>query len=234
LFLKRSGGIEFRAADLNSLPPALARRLVRHAAQLVKGDLRRLEFHHIEKVRELAHSPKGTGKAQLPGLLAHRSYDWLRLSKGCPSDLSGIRVTLPCSYEFPCKESSVSLEVVEKTGASCRQSECGPYGTLKGEVCWSLVDAPLELRSWHSGDCYWPEGRDRAYQVKELLGNLRVPSWRRQSWPILLSRPSPGRERILWTREFGVAKGLAVREDYTGPVLRIWEKQESFEPVSAS
>jgi tRNA(Ile)-lysidine synthetase-like protein len=90
------------------------------------------------------------------------------------------------------------------------------------------------LRGFQTGDCYWPLGRNRAYRVKELLAGLRVPSWRRASWPILLSRTSTGETRIVWAREFGVAKELAVPEGFSGPVLQIREIRESFGSASAS
>ena len=73
-----AGGVLFSAAVLGDLPLAAARRLVRHAIQLAKGDLRGVNFRHIARVLELAAGPAGTGRTQLPGLEVRRSFDWLR------------------------------------------------------------------------------------------------------------------------------------------------------------
>ena len=55
----------------------MARRLIRHAIRQVKGNLHGVQFSHIEDVLEL---PETGGKAELPGIHAIRSFDWLRLA----------------------------------------------------------------------------------------------------------------------------------------------------------
>jgi tRNA(Ile)-lysidine synthase len=221
--LQIAGRVEFRADVLEQLPPALARRLVRRAIELAKGDLRRVEFPHVEKVRELARSGTGTGRARLPGLFVQRSYDWVRLSAHFPEPVERIEAALPGSYRLAGSDACISLEVIEKNGSDVDQNASGPSSTLKWEVCLNFVTGPLELRGFETGDCYWPLGRNRAYRVKELLAGLRVPSWRRASWPVLLSRTPAGETRIVWAREFGVAKELAAPEGFLGRVLQIRE-----------
>ena len=78
ILLPRAEGIEVRASDLTELAPAVSRRLLRHAVTLVKGDLRRLEYGHVERILELAAQPQGDGRLRLPGLDIRRSFDWIR------------------------------------------------------------------------------------------------------------------------------------------------------------
>ena len=70
------GAVEIAAGDLAKVPRAVARRLIRHAIRQAKGNLHGVQFSHIEDVLEL---PEAGGKAELPGIHAIRSFDWLRL-----------------------------------------------------------------------------------------------------------------------------------------------------------
>jgi hypothetical protein len=64
--------------DFVQLDEAQQRRLIRAAVALVgrrdKGDLRRLDFDHVERVRRLAQFAKGPGKGivEMPGCRAER------------------------------------------------------------------------------------------------------------------------------------------------------------------
>ena len=66
---------------LAALPLAVARRLVRRAMELVKGDLRGIDFGHIAAVLDLARSTEGHGRLQAPGLDIFRSFEWLRFGQ---------------------------------------------------------------------------------------------------------------------------------------------------------
>lgn len=58
------------ASELERMPRAAARRVVRRAIQAAKGDLKRVEFGHIERVLQLK-----SGSAILPGVKVRRSRD---------------------------------------------------------------------------------------------------------------------------------------------------------------
>ncbi len=221
-------GIEIRAEHLASLPKALARRLVREAIRQAKGDLRQLEFQHIEKVLQLAASQTGAGKARLPGLLVTRSLDWLRLTQESHAPVAPlVHIQAPGAYAWAPTKSQILLEVAERKGGNV-------CDTLKVELRWDRLPGPLELRGWKSGDAYCPQGWNRVHRVKELFQDLRVPSWRRAGWPIISYRDSGGNAKILWAKSFGPARELVPEEGYSGPVLSIREKPESFASEMAS
>ncbi len=209
--VRRAGGVEFLVDGLAGLPRAASRRLVRHAIQLAKGDLRRVEYGHIERVLELCDRREGEGAVQIPGLVASRSFEWLRIA---PPALDfpplGVALTVPGEFPWPDGGSCIHLEIQDK-------NEVGrPYGTLKtAELDLSRIPQPLELRGWKPGDHYQPLGQSRERKLTELFQRARVPSWRRPFWPIVT-----GGDKILWARDFGVAQEIAAG---TGPVLRIWE-----------
>jgi tRNA(Ile)-lysidine synthase len=237
LLLQSPFGLEVRAEKLAALPRALGRRLVRHAVGLAKGNLRRVEFQHVEKVLALASSPHGTGAVRLPGVTVTRSLDWLRLSaKHGIQRIEPIPVEAPGYYPIPQSNTYITLEVAERKDSPSVNQDRNPYVTLEVDLSWERVHGPLELRGWRTGDAYRPHGRSRVYSVRELFQDFRIPSWRRSSWPILLCRSLNGsgsQAKILWARGFGGAHEL-VADAATGPVLRISEKQESFATGVAS
>ena len=67
-------------AQLTAAPPAVARRLIRRAVEIVKGDLRGIDFAHVERVLEMARLEDGHDRFQTPGLDICRSFDFIRLA----------------------------------------------------------------------------------------------------------------------------------------------------------
>ncbi|HLI83009.1 MAG TPA: tRNA lysidine(34) synthetase TilS [Bryobacteraceae bacterium] len=110
------GFVCLKTACLRDLPLAAARRLVRRAMQIVKGDLLAIEFAHVEAVLTLAQSTEGHGRLQAPGLDIMRSFDWLRLSKS--ADVPGLQTR---NYNFP-----ISLQPVGQALPPANPGEARP------------------------------------------------------------------------------------------------------------
>jgi tRNA(Ile)-lysidine synthase len=214
ILLARAGGIELRASTLISLPLAVRRRLVRLAISQVKGDLRRLEFTHVERVLELAAEAGGDGRLRLPGIDVRRSFDWIRVAAEAPPiDCSSIRLAIPGMYAVS-PETCLYLEISPRSFTSKKGA------TLKAaELSLRRLPPVLELRGWRPGDHYRPQGQRRDQKIKEMFQVKRVPSWLRASWPIVSSG-----DTILWSRTFGAAAEFAANRE-PGPVLRVWEAE---------
>jgi tRNA(Ile)-lysidine synthase len=214
ILLARAGGIELRASTLISLPLAVRRRLVRLAISQVKGDLRRLEFAHVERVLELAAEAGGDGRLRLPGIDVRRSFDWIRVAAEAPPvDCSSIRLAIPGMYAVS-PETCLYLEISPRSFTSKKGA------TLKAaELSLRRLPPVLELRGWRPGDHYRPQGQRRDQKIKEMFQVKRVPSWLRASWPIVSSG-----DTILWSRTFGAAAEFAANRE-PGPVLRVWEAE---------
>ena len=61
LRLSSHSSIKLKLKDLNSLHPAIVNEVIRIAIENVKGDLRRLEFRHLEEIRDLiVNRPEGS------------------------------------------------------------------------------------------------------------------------------------------------------------------------------
>ena len=175
---------ELRVEDLAGMPRGLARRVVRRAIEAAKGNLRRIEFQHVERIIEMAgHGPR---RLALPGVEAIRSFDWLRIAAPGKARVAGpVEVTVGGSYTAPDGASEIRIE--------------NPCATLKVELA-----APVQLRGWRPGDHYRPVGHFRDQKIKEMFQSARIPSWRRAGWPILASG-----DKILWARQFGAADEFA-------------------------
>ena len=210
-----------RAATLLAQPVAVQRRLLRRAIAL----------QHVESIRALCASAEGSGRIQLPGLEAYRSFDQLRL--GPP----GFDARLPRNFESPLAvpgattltEYRITIEMELLTGERV-------YNDVRDALDSDQCRNPLWVRNWRPGDAYWCRGGTGAVKIKQLFQEFRVPLWERRTWPVIVAGDprddsSPG--LIVWSRRFGVAEEFAA-----GPgsrnVLLIRESGESKTAPTAS
>ena len=203
-------------SQLSDAPPALARRLVRRVIELVKGDLRGIDFEHVERVIQMARWPEGHDRVQAPGLDICRSFDWIRIA---PADFETpvvdftLPLPIPGTVELPGSKARIVLQLLEKDARSelSAQSPCAKVGN---ELDWQRFDrggAPsLELRNWRPGDQYRRVGQTKAEKVKFFFQEARIPLWERRDWPIITFHG-----KIVWARRFGAAAEFA-----TGPGTR--------------
>jgi tRNA(Ile)-lysidine synthase len=219
------GFVRLKTACLHDLPLAAARRLVRRAMELVKGDLLSVEFSHVEAVRALAESTEGHGRLQTPGLDIMRSFDWLRFAK--PAETPGIEtpgietrnyafpVSPPAMIPIPGEDYAVSLEITENSADS---QDCDSvYNEEMVLVDPGRLSGQLTLRNWRPGDQYQPFGSSREQKIKTFFQEFRIPLWERRHWPVLVDGDS-----IIWARRFGAAAAVAARPGIP-QVLRIAE-----------
>jgi tRNA(Ile)-lysidine synthase len=221
--------LTLRTSQLTTPPPAVARRLIRRAVEAAKGDLRRIDFSHVERILEMAGSQDGHDRIQLPGLEVTRSFDWIRLSPGPAAKTQQdfeLPLNVPGSVELPGSETRITLQVQEK-------SEIGPAcARVVNELDWQRLTPTngalpsLGLRNWRPGDQYRPAGQSKHQKVKFLFQEARIPLWERGNWPIITYNGT-----IVWSQQFGAAAEFAVSSS-TRVVLRVEVSSESGHPPS--
>jgi tRNA(Ile)-lysidine synthase len=206
-------------SELAGVPPALARRRIRQAAELAKGNHGSLDFLHVERVLELARSPNGDGRFQAPGLDVCRSFEWIRISAGTTGENAGFSIPLqvPGYAELPGSLSRITLQILEKQAPA-------PYATVGNELDWGRFgrggNAPsLELRNWRPGDQYRRVGHSEPKKIKFFFQEARIPLWDRGTWPIITYN-----ESIVWARRFGAAAEFAAGPE-TRSVLEILDSE---------
>ena len=214
--------ILLRTGDLAAHPRPVARRLIRRAILRTRGDLRRIEFSHVEDVLALAGIEEGHGRIQLPGVDVMRSFDWLRLapSPGPSAETRNYRFALAVPGHLRIQELGLTLRLEIEEPPITRSTESG-YNTVGCALDWLRVSGPLEVRNWRPGDQYRPVGFAGTERIKQLFQKARVPLWERRGWPVITSGDS-----ILWAWRFGPAARYAATAE-SRCVLTITEEPQS-------
>jgi tRNA(Ile)-lysidine synthase len=216
LFVRKPPAILIRVDELMALPIAVSRRLIRRSLLTVKGDLRSLDFQHVERVLAMAEDGLGTGRAMMPGLDIFRSFEWLRIAPprtGSREDRDySMPVSAPGSYPIPGGHACIRLELFEISGSSPLDVPNSGYNTVDGD----RISGPLQLRNWRPGDRY-ARSEGTTEKIKFLFQKARIPIWDRQGWPIITSGDS-----IVWARQFGPAAEY-IPTSQTRRILRVSE-----------
>ena len=208
-----------RVGALAGLQLAAARRLIRRALEIAKGDLRGIGFEHLAEVLDLASSVEGHGRIQIPGLDIFRSFEWLRIAPPAANNLESRNYCLPLpvpgAVRLPGQNYVIHAELLENTPVT--EMSDTVYNENVRCLDWNRISGSLEVRNWRPGDQYQPEGRTGAEKIKVLFHQAKVPLWERRHWPVVTSGSV-----ILWARRFGPAAGF-VSSSGTNPVLSIRE-----------
>ena len=205
-------GSFFQISDIQSLELALRRRLIRFALCELRGDLRSIDFEHVEAVLNICGDSQGHDRVIVPGADALRSYSCLLLTR--PGSLS----SQGRGYEFPVRlgeevELPWGAGTIQVTRASSVIENCVNFKVERdysAELAYLQCDAlvnpsspPLfHVRNWEPGDSILLPGRQKAVKIKELFQEFKVLLWERRHWPVLML----GRE-VVWVRRFGVSAG---------------------------
>jgi tRNA(Ile)-lysidine synthase len=207
--------------DLTPMPVAAARRVVRRAIERVKGDLRGIDFAHVESILGLARDTEGHGRVQAAGIDVFRSFNRMRFGPIVPDGIADrnfrVDAPIPGVARVDLAGIELSLELIEMPEGFNRD-RC-VYNVNMGWLDRARLPDSLVLRNWRPGDQYQPMGRSRAEKIKTLFQEFRIPIWERRHWPILLNGDS-----IVWARQFGAAVEFAAGTGCVS-VLEIRESQ---------
>jgi len=221
--IREPPAVLLRIEPLSELPLAAARRLIRRALEMAKGDLRGIGFEHLSGVLDLAASSEGHGRIQIPGLDIFRSFEWLRIAPPTTDNLETRNYRLPLGIpgvvRLPGQNSVIHLELFENTQVTELLENV--YNERVACLDWNRISrslpATVEVRNWRPGDQYQRAGHAGPEKIKFLFHQARVPLWERRHWPVLTSG-----DMILWARRFGPAAGFAASPG-TSTVLAIRE-----------
>jgi tRNA(Ile)-lysidine synthase len=217
LLASRPGSVVLDIRSVSALADAVQRRIVRRAIAMIRGDLRQIDFRHIDTVlRICSPTADGHSRVQVPGVDVMRSFDWVRFAvvRPTPRPEFVIPITLPGHVTLPAGAGGVWLEVL-----ATEAGDSEPHDKLKKEgLDGSLVSAlgeGLRVRNWLPGDRFRRSGHSHQQKLKELFHDFRVPLWERRAWPVLTSG-----DRILWAKDFGVAAEFAATPS-SGSVIQV-------------
>src|SRR6266700_3345728 len=185
-------------AQLETLPLALRRRLVRAAAESLGLAM---EFRHVEEV--LCLGPESS--ASLPqGWVATRNGDVIEFTAHA-NELSDYQYVLLVPGKVAVLESRLNLEAVLANDADRRED------MLES----SFAQRELVVRNWRSGERFWPAHTKEPKKIKELLQDRHITGEEKSGWPVIASG-----DEVVWMRGFGVRRdfrakngaGILIRE----------------------
>lgn len=189
-------GIALDLTRLSAQPPAVQRRILRHAAAQLEAAP---DFDATEALRTLMQTGKAGQKVELAqGLRAERTHRELRLTRE-PVGGSGVASERVERYEC------VIPGELAAPGLGCRiRLDLDP----KSEPIHAAVDAPLTavLRPWRPGDRVHLRHSSGPRKVKEVLERMKVSGGDRTRWPVLEIAG-----RIVWMRGVEVEPDPGIR-----------------------
>jgi tRNA(Ile)-lysidine synthase len=214
--IRRASSVLVKTGGLAALSRPVARRLLRLAAGLTKGNLEGIGFKHLEEILALVRGGHGDGQVDIPGLVVQRSFDWIRFAPaprtGPAPHGAAIALSVPGSVSVPETGLRIELDFIEN--GSSEESRGLDAERLPG---------PLTLRTWRAGDTYRPVGHTRPKSLKRLFQQHKIPSWERGNWPVVASG-----DVILWSRHFGFAAEYAAGPA-TRRVLKLRETEDQLQ-----
>jgi len=200
----------FQNAPMLALPVAVQRRLLRRAVAAARGSLRGIDFDHIEGIRAMLSTEAGSGRLQLPGLEAYRSFDQFRL--GPP----GFDARLPRNFQRQLQlPGRTTVSDYALTIDTELVNSFDVYNGHRDLLDFDRCREPLWVRNWRPGDSYCRQGEPGVQKIKQLFQKFRVPLWERRTWPVIVSgdpQDETSESLVVWTRRFGTAEQFAATE----------------------
>jgi tRNA(Ile)-lysidine synthase len=224
-------GLQFTVGALFSQHLALRRRLIRRAMLDLRGDLRGIEYEHVDSIVNLCQSEEGHDRVIVPGIDALRSFGQLLLSE--PGRRAGqerdyqidLRLGQECKLPFDTGWLSVNWLKLDNAGNICANFKEEQDQNI--EICdWDgdLLTpggtlSPLSVRNWRPGDSFQRIGHQASEKIKELFQAKKVLLWERKHWPVVESGG-----KILWVRQFGGAGSISASAE-SRKVIRLMYRQ---------
>jgi tRNA(Ile)-lysidine synthase len=186
---KPEGDILVPAPPFIALPRPIRSRVTRHLLRKMGKNLRRIDYGHIESVYMLAKSGMPQGILNLPnGLTVKRVYDKLAFMAGDTDK----------TVEFYYRLDGVGTYYLEEIARSITLEEAErdvdlswPNQAWKAYLDADKLRYPLILRTLKPGDRFVPLGMNGHKKIKDFFIDLKIPSEKRASTPILVSQDKP-------------------------------------------
>lgn len=210
--------IKISSLKLLSLPLAIQRRLARKIIELIKGDLRGIEFKHIEKVLEGAAFEEKSFQMDLPGdLVVFSEQKKVVVAKKetlkKPSLFEQV-LKVPGKTEIEELRVDLAADFVDNKGL-----------VIKNDKSIAYLDAdklkfPLKVRTRRLGDRFKPLGMQEEKKLHDFFIDEKVVKRERDRVPLVLSG-----EQIVWVVGYRIDDDFKV-DSKTRKVLEICLKEK--------
>ncbi len=199
------GGWKLPLTEFVQLSEAEQRRLLREVLRRARGDLRGLDFLHVEQARDLGLWSESGRAVLLPRCRVERGLDALlfRSPAEAPSATRAAEPGFQYRFDAPgaCLVPEAGIRLCFKLVEAGRRT--GGYNENGGELLVAVesVRNPLTVRNWRPGDVLeTSRGRKK---LKALFLERRVPREERRLWPVVEQD-----RNLVWARGFPVARSF--------------------------
>jgi tRNA(Ile)-lysidine synthase len=202
VIISEKNRINLSISNLNTLHTAVQRRILRHAIESVKGDLRRITYAHIEKMITLCEHGPQSGRLDLPDRIrVERDVTTLAISKheiplrqlGSPKG-SGLVPVFTYQITEPEKRAPQVVWIEELGGhlklteiSNKKLSDVGDAGQLVAFFDMNKIHFPLIVRNIQPGDRFSPLGMKGTQKIKDFFINNKIPRAERIKCPVMVS-----------------------------------------------
>ena len=188
--------IALGASAVLSLHPALQRRILRSAIELLRRNLLGLYSVHIEIIRAWIARNEGIGgkTIHLPGGLratADSGRVVLSLEFHSGSDDGRVPLHLPSPGAYDSPHLRVELRVEDRCSLPADMCQ-----SPSENITWmdaQCVEWPMFMRYWKEGDRFRPLGSKGTRKLQDYFTDAKIPRSRRKTIPLLCDQ-----EKICW------------------------------------
>jgi len=207
------GRVVVEVQELQKLPPAAQRRVVRAALRRAAGELGRIGFEHIERILGAGAGHLPGGPVHLPGgLRVSRTPSLIVIERAASAGRPRPANAAP-DYEY--RLAACGTVFIRETGEAVRIAE-SPAVDLEGpghDPCTARFDAdalefPVVVRNRRPGDRFRPLGAGGSQKLKKFFGDHKVPADERVRCPLVLSGGN-----IVWVAGHRVDERARLRPD---------------------
>lgn len=191
------------AALLKNLPKALLRRCVRKAIEMVKGDLRDIEYMQVERIAENVVENEDFSLTLPSGVI------YARLTEG---ELRIFRIVEPPKIEVERELKLEGTTDVPELGVSFETrfipANIRPEKASQAVLDPKSITGKLTVRTWKPGDRIAPLGMAGHKKLQDLFTDAKVPRRERGRIPIVADEA-----KIVWAVGLTISNLARVTKD---------------------
>jgi tRNA(Ile)-lysidine synthase len=209
-YYENEGILVLEHTGFSKLDVAIQRRILRKALELIKGDLKEIEFKHIESVLS-EMDENGSGEADLPGgIVILNEYGNIVVASKEEIDRQSrfendeVEINIPGITPIP----SLGVDMIAGLEDIQRVSVDRNKKGKKAYLDFRKVELPLQVRTRIPGDRFIPLGMSSEKKLQDYFVDNKIPKRKRNRIPIIESQG-----QIVWIGRMAIDDRVKVTKD---------------------
>lgn len=220
----KADSVEIKLRSFKKRPLGLRRQVLRKAIEKLKGNLRGIDYSHIEDIEGLIEN--GRGSLDLPDRVRAKmtkdSIIFCRLKNLKAAELKIYReLSVPGKTFIPelnlLFDAKVVMDKAKSAAERVERDLRGGFleGIYRGEKSkrveyfdYDKLKLPLYIRTWQKADRFRPLGMAKEKKLQDFFVDEKVPKNLRGSMPLLIS----GKD-IIWVCGLRLSDNVKITED---------------------